>query len=129
MRVIPVLLVLLGVLFASLVSARAAPASARYGEEYKTCSQGNTAEIVQCVDGLYRRWDARLNDAYKKLMARIPDAKIREALRRTQRLWVQYRQANCEWYGRGEGSIRRIEASECMRSMTAERALELEAEN
>lgn len=124
-----VVLILLGVLFAGLSSARAEPASARYGDEYKTCSQGNTAEIVQCVDGLYRRWDARLNDAYKKLMAKISDTKIRDALHKAQRLWIQYRQANCEWYDMGEGSIRRIEASECMRSMTAERVLELEAEN
>lgn len=122
-------LILLGVLFAGLSSARAEPASTRYGEEYKTCNQGNTAEIVQCVDGLYRRWDARLNGAYQKLMAKVPDPKIREALRKAQRLWVQYRRANCEWYDMGEGTIRRIEASECMRSMTAERALELEAEN
>lgn len=121
--------VLAAVLFMSLAVARAEPSSARFGDEYKRCSQGSTMEIVECIDELYRRWDVRLNGAYKKLMARIPNAKVREALRKAQRLWIQYRQANCEWYAMGEGSISRIEASECMRSMTAERALELEGEN
>jgi uncharacterized protein YecT (DUF1311 family) len=46
----------------------------------------------------------------------------RDHLRAAQWLWIQYRDANCLYYGTGEGTIARIEAGECMRSMTEARA-------
>jgi uncharacterized protein YecT (DUF1311 family) len=52
--------------------------------------------------------------------------KQREQLRSAQRLWIQYRDANCLYYGLGEGTIARVEAGECMRNMTKARAEELE---
>ena len=54
------------------------------------------------------------------------EPKQREQLRVAQRLWIQYRDANCLYYGLGEGTIARIEAGECMRNMTEARANELE---
>jgi uncharacterized protein YecT (DUF1311 family) len=50
----------------------------------------------------------------------------RDQLRAAQRLWIQYRDANCLYYGMGEGTIARIDAGECMRNMTEARARELE---
>jgi uncharacterized protein YecT (DUF1311 family) len=50
----------------------------------------------------------------------------REQLRAAQRLWIPYRDANCLYYGMGEGTIARIDAGECMRNMTDARARELE---
>ena len=50
----------------------------------------------------------------------------REQLRAAQRLWIQYRDANCLYYGMGEGTIAPIDAGECTRSMTEARARELE---
>jgi uncharacterized protein YecT (DUF1311 family) len=52
--------------------------------------------------------------------------KQREQLRSAQRLWIQYRDANCLYYGLGEGTIARIDAGECVRNMTKARAEELE---
>ena len=49
-----------------------------------------------------------------------------DQLRAAQRLWIQYRDANCLYYGLGEGTIARLDAGECMRSMTKARAKELE---
>ena len=43
-----------------------------------------------------------------------------------QRLWVQYRDANCAFYGTRNGSIRQVQAAERIRSMTEDRARELE---
>jgi uncharacterized protein YecT (DUF1311 family) len=43
-----------------------------------------------------------------------------------QRLWVQYRDANCGFYGTPDGSIRKVQGAECIRSMTEDRARELE---
>ena len=34
----------------------------------------------------------------------------RDQLRAAQRLWVQYRDANCLYYGMGEGTIARLDA-------------------
>jgi uncharacterized protein YecT (DUF1311 family) len=55
-----------------------------------------------------------------------PGEKQREQLRSAQRLWIQYRDANCLYYGLGEGTIARIDAGECMRNTTKARAEELE---
>jgi len=44
-----------------------------------------------------------------------------------QRLWIQYRDANCLYYDLGEGTIARIEAGYCMKELTQTRAVELES--
>ena len=109
-------------------AARAEPASERYGEEYQSCKNGNTHDIVMCLDKLVKSWDARLNVAYKKLLGMTREADRLAALKKAQKLWVWYRDANCGWHDAGEGTIRRLEAGECMRSMTADCALEFEFE-
>jgi uncharacterized protein YecT (DUF1311 family) len=109
-------------------AACAEPASERYGEEYQSCKNGNTRDIVLCVDKLVKKWDARLNAAYQKLLGATKEADRLAALKKAQKLWVGYRDANCGWHAAGEGTIHRLEAGECMRSMTADRALELETE-
>ena len=40
-------------------------------------------------------------------------AQQRELPRAAQRLWIQYRDVNCLYYGLGESTIARIEAGEC----------------
>ena len=107
-------------------AAHAEPASERYGEEYQTCRDGNTYEIVTCLTALYKKWNERVEAAYKKLLGMQEDAKSRAALEAAQKSWLKYRDDNCEWYETGEGTIRRLWGSECMRSMTAARARELE---
>jgi uncharacterized protein YecT (DUF1311 family) len=57
--------------------------------------------------------DQQLNAAYKPLQARI-DAAQRQPLLAAQRLWVQYRDANCGFYGTQDGSIRQVRAAECI---------------
>jgi len=96
---------------------------ARYGAEYQTCAKGSTIDIEQCVGRLTKAWDQRLNAAYQKIIKGNRNA---YKMRIAQRLWVQFRNANCRYYGAGEGTIRRLEFAECMRSATAHRALELE---
>ena len=113
-------------LLAPIAGAHAQAPNQRYGDEYQKCNNGNTADIVRCVDALVRQWNARLDEALKKLLDQIDDPKRREELRATQDLWLKFREANCGWYAGGEGTIARIEGVECMRSMTADRAFELE---
>jgi uncharacterized protein YecT (DUF1311 family) len=98
-----------------------------FGEGYKPCGDApNTLAVVECTEAKTKAWDQRLNAAYATLQ-RAADPAQREPLRKAQRLWVQYRDANCAFYAAGEGTIHRIEAAECLRAMTADRAEELEA--
>jgi uncharacterized protein YecT (DUF1311 family) len=97
-----------------------------FGPDFQPCGdQPNTVAIVDCVTGKSKAWDQRLNIAYKNLTNRI-DAAQRDPLKAAQRLWIQYRDANCRFYGSQEGTIRQIQAAECLRAMTQDRALELE---
>ena len=105
----------------ALVSAVAA---GDQGEPEQACD-GNTFQMVECLKGKTAQWDKRLNVAYQKALQDAQPAQ-RDPLRAAQRLWVQYRDANCLYYGMGEGTIARLDAGECMRSMTEARARELE---
>jgi uncharacterized protein YecT (DUF1311 family) len=86
---------------------------------------GNTFQMVECLKAKTAQWDKRLNIAYQKAVQDAVPAQ-RDPLRTAQRLWIQYRDANCLYYGMGEGTIARLDAGECMRSMTEARAKELE---
>jgi uncharacterized protein YecT (DUF1311 family) len=105
----------------------ALPAAAEmFGLDYPPCGdQPNTVAIVDCVEAKTRVWDERLNKAYKELPQRIDAGQI-GPLKEAQRLWIKFRDANCGFYRSQEGTIRQIQAAECMRSMTRDRALELE---
>jgi uncharacterized protein YecT (DUF1311 family) len=94
------------------------------GEPNKSCD-GSTYEMVECLKADTAYWDKRLNAAYSQAL-KDAEPKQREQLRIAQRLWVQYRDANCLFYDLGEGTIARIEAGHCMYRMTKSRAQELE---
>ena len=86
---------------------------------------GGTQQIVECIGNLTVEQDKRLNKVYREA---LKDARPeqRDLLKTAQRFWVQYRDANCEYYHQGEGSISRIEAEQCMFHMTKSRADELD---
>ena len=112
-----------------LVAAVAAfmPAAAQAGDAgdpEQTCD-GSTPEMVDCLAVKTAQWDKRMTIAYQQAMKDAP-ARQRDQLRAAQRLWIQYRDANCLYYDLGEGTIARIDASECLRRMTEARARELE---
>jgi len=94
------------------------------GDPDKSCD-GNTFQMVECLKAKTAQWDKRMNVAYQQALKDAGDAQ-RDQLRAAQRLWIQYRDANCLYYGLGEGTIARLDAGECMRSMTEARAKELE---
>jgi len=94
------------------------------GEPESSCD-GNTFQMVECLKAKTAQWDKRLNVAYQKAVQDAQPAQ-RDQLRAAQRLWIQYRDANCLYYGLGEGTIARLDAGECMRSMTEARAREFE---
>ena len=94
------------------------------GDPEKSCD-GNTYQMVECLKAQTAQWDKRMTVAYQQAMKdAVPQQ--RDQLRAAQRLWIQYRDANCLYYGLGEGTIAHIDAGECMRNMTQARARELE---
>jgi uncharacterized protein YecT (DUF1311 family) len=101
-----------------------AAADEMYGPDYQGCSRNSTADIVDCIGARTRSWEATLNAEYDAAMARSHVAQ-REALHAAQQRWIEYRDANCRFYALREGSIRQIEAAECLHSMTEARAREL----
>ncbi len=107
-------------LMAALVSTACA---GDQGDPDEACD-GSTYQMVECLKANTAQWDKRMAIAYQQAMK---DAgQQREQLRAAQRLWIQYRDANCLYYGMGEGTIARIDAGECVRNMTKARARELE---
>ena len=115
------------VLVAVLLSFASAQAQSSRTESEDCSSANSTQEIVECLARLAAAWDRRLNAAYREQMSGAEGQRA-DLLRAAQRLWIQYRDANCTWYAAGEGTISRIEAAECMRSMTERRARELEGD-
>ena len=73
-------------------------------------------EMVECLKAKTAQWDKRMTIAYQQALGDA-EPKQRDQLRAAQRLWIQYRDANCLYYGLGEGSIARIDAGECMKEL------------
>jgi uncharacterized protein YecT (DUF1311 family) len=94
------------------------------GDPEASCD-GNTFQMVECLKARTAQWDKRMTIAYQQALKDAVPAQP-DQLRAAQRLWIQYRDANCLYYGLGEGTIARLDAGECMRSMTEARAKELE---
>lgn len=100
-----------------------------YSQGYGSCmeaSGGVTVEMLDCIAAEHSRQDARLNRAYRALTAQL-GADRRKELLAAQRLWIQYRDANCRFYADPDGgTIASINAASCGLEMTARRATELE---
>jgi uncharacterized protein YecT (DUF1311 family) len=114
--------VFLGV--ASVLLVTSAVHAGDQGDATPSCD-GSTVEMVECLKARTAEWDTRMTMAYQKALQDAGAAQ-REQLRAAQRLWIQYRDANCLYYDMGEGTIARVDAGECLRSMTEARARELE---
>ena len=109
----------------ALVALAPAAHAGDKGDGGAGCDGVSTPEIVNCVMAKTAQWDKRMNAAYQKAM-KEDEPKRQEQLRTAQRLWIQFRDANCLYFDMGEGTIARIDAAECMRNMTEARARELE---
>ncbi len=111
---------------AAMVALLVPPAHAGDAGDPDESCDGSTAEMVDCLAVKTQRWDKRMTIAYQQAMKDAP-APQRDQLRAAQRLWIQYRDANCLYYSMGEGTIARVDTGECLRRTTEARARELEA--
>jgi uncharacterized protein YecT (DUF1311 family) len=101
-------------------------------KQYFTCmdnSGGVTAYMLNCISTETKIQDARLNKAYKELMAQLSPSRKKQLLD-SQRVWLKFRDANCKFYydpdGDG-GGMASVMSTDCFVSTTASRAKELES--
>jgi len=109
---------------AALFGAAVSASAGDQGDPDKGCD-GSTYEMVECFKAKATQWDKWLNIAYPKAL-RMARPEQREQLRKAQRAWVAYRDANCLYWDLGAGTIARIQAADCMYRMTKDRAAEIE---
>jgi uncharacterized protein YecT (DUF1311 family) len=97
--------------------------------EYSKCIEQSGATdpgMFDCIVAEAERQDKRLNDAYKKLMNELKPERRKE-LQEAQRLWLEYTEANCNFYLDPDGgTAAKLAASECPVLAKASRAKELE---
>lgn len=119
----------LGLVLLCLCPSMANADDSLYTARYATCmnnSGGVTVEMLNCIDEELVSQDARLNGAYKRLIGQLSPTRKKQLVV-TQRLWIQYRDANCKFYADPEGgTAATVRANECVLTETAGRAKELE---
>lgn len=120
----------LAVAFAALTSVSLTSAAEDlYTDRYSACmdsSGGVTVEMLNCIGEEMVIQDAMLNDFYRKLGAQLSPGR-KQQLTAAQRLWIQYRDANCSFYADPDGgTFAAISSNECVLRETASRANELD---
>ena len=105
----------------------AATARAQVWVEPEQRCDGNTRVLVDCLVDRASHWEKRMQAAYQQAL-KDAEPKQREKLVLAQKLWLQFRAANCEYYGLGPGTYAGIQAGYCMKDLTETRARELESQ-
>lgn len=104
-------------------------ADAPQTRQYTACMDKTgttTAGMVDCTSAETKRQDARLNIAYKALIADLSPAR-KTQLQEVQRAWIKFRDANCVFYADPDGgTMAVVEGNMCVMTTTTERARELE---
>jgi uncharacterized protein YecT (DUF1311 family) len=93
------------------------------------CNNAQTqGELNRCEALNYQTADAKLNAVYKKLVA-SHEGLLKQKLVKAQRLWIQFRDANCDYEGEGlsGGSAAPMVYFGCLAQMTTARTKTLES--
>ncbi|MFK3648949.1 lysozyme inhibitor LprI family protein [Lysobacter enzymogenes] len=97
--------------------------------QYQRCvdASGGAAPAMQdCIDEEHAWQDRRLNETYRRLIARLP-ANAAASLRERQRAWIRQRDRDCD-PGATPGQGQLFDADSCRTRRTAERAAQLQAQ-
>ncbi|MCP4401916.1 MAG: DUF1311 domain-containing protein [bacterium] len=90
----------------------------------------STMGMLSCLDEGYSRWDSELNFMYQGLRGLL-NQQQKEALKKAQRAWIAYRDAEFETinliYGSLQGSMWRLAAMSAKVEMVKARTLDLQA--
>ena len=88
------------------------------------CDFPDQPQVAGCTYEQYKAWDKALDGEYKAAMARL-EPKRRPILLKAQRIWVQYRDANCAIGFAHGGTVADYLGEQCMLNMTRDRTKEL----
>jgi uncharacterized protein YecT (DUF1311 family) len=113
----------MGALFFPLVALIQAASAYPADVDCSNSGDGSPYAMNQCIYSQSQEWDRRLNAEYRAAMNRVDVDKAK--LRASQRIWLQYRDANCDVYAAVKGSDGKLLANACWRDMTRARTLEL----
>ncbi|OPA85330.1 hypothetical protein BFW88_23090 [Pseudomonas fluorescens] len=111
-----------------LLLALCGTAAATENPALKKCMDGadTTADMVTCNIKETKVQDTRLNKAYQTALA-AQEGNRKQQLQDVQRLWIKYRDANCQFIGSATGgTIDQVNGTGCVLDMTQARAQELE---
>ncbi len=102
----------------------------RLSRTYDQCvdtAAGILPETFQCTIAEQDMQDAKLNQAYRMVMTRLPGAR-RTALRASQRGWMRTRDATCQraYDEAGGGQASDLEQQSCLLHQTVARTMWLE---
>jgi len=90
---------------------------------YAACmgkSGGVTMDMIGCITAQHQRQDARLNNAYKAVMAELSPPRKKQ-LHNAQRAWITYHDANCAFYDDPDGgTLARVNANAFMMTATTD---------
>ena len=111
-----------------LAPAGVAMAEYRYSPQYETCMDKvdlgalKNSQWAACADQELKKVDAALNTYYRKLQQQL-EPEQREALKKSQRAWLQYREARCSFEALGPVAPGGAASqSLCMLEMTTQKA-------
>ena len=100
----------------------------KYSPVYESCLKKAvaTVDILNCIATEMTFQDKRLNKAYQSALKAFSSGR-QEKLKDAQRLWIKYRDGNCEVFVNASGgTMDSLNTASCFLDMTAKRAKELE---
>jgi uncharacterized protein YecT (DUF1311 family) len=90
----------------------------------RNCDSGDDRETADCTWDQYQAWDKALNAEYKAVLNRAP-SEVQPLIVKSQRAWIQYRDANCAIRSSRPGVVAAYFANQCLLDMTRDRTKEL----
>ena len=112
-------LIMLGILTISPVAARAEPCGAN----------ATQLDLDRCADRDFRKADAKLNAAYRRIMDRLTgEARGRKLMAEAQKAWLAFRDAECAFSSSDTegGSMHPMVVSGCLATLTEARTRTLD---
>ena len=110
--------------WAQAASETSAPAPARAAQSVPESCRAGGNDVAECVERLARAEERRLDTAVEKLSSGLRREPRRRQLVRSQRLWREYRDAQCEYVGlsvRSGAQPNRLAQAQCLLSETTRR--------
>ncbi len=94
-------------------------------ESYRRTNTPNFVIVIECLKAQTAESDKRLNKAFETAIKASTPKQV-EKLREAERLWISFRDADCLFFGLGEGTVAGVAAAQCLLNLTEARARELE---